>query len=162
MQRGFGMGKQHLILTAWLSRGGVQCRGSRLPRWCQIVYNIDVGGYRWDKMMPYRVTKAAAVTPTLSIEHLLYLCIHALIRACVPPYSFSRRCSWRGLCVDQWGVIQTRPNRCTTFTVWGVLVFVQDFQWFSIRLHLGWLWTLNSCLLRTLKLTEANISLSVF
>lgn len=37
MQRGFGMGKQHLILTAWLSRGGVQCRGSRLPRWCQIV-----------------------------------------------------------------------------------------------------------------------------
>lgn len=102
MQRGFGMGKQLLILNAWLCWGGSASpcltRASCLPHWCQIVQLH----YWWGQVLIGQNDAAlddhSSAHDTDGI-HLLYSCIHVLIRACVSPYSFSHRCSW-------WGLIQ--------------------------------------------------------
>lgn len=90
--------------------------------------------------MPQWATKAAAMTLMLSFIFMYSYTNQSMCSSS----QFLTQVYMRRPCVDQWGVMKPRADRSTTFAVWNTLLFVQDSQWFSITLHLGWLWTLNS------------------
>lgn len=154
MQRGLGMGKQLLIPTAWLSykgrgrRGGggsaswSLAHGSCSPHWWQIVLL-----HYWWGQVSIRQNSAAlddrssdGDTDGIYLPSFIFMNSNTNQSLCASLQCLTQVCTKRPR-VDQWFVIKPRPHQSILFIVQKCTLVFQELQWFSITLHLDWLWT---------------------
>lgn len=136
MQRGFGMGNQLLILAAWLElRGGwaswASAHGSRSPHCCQVVLLYYWRGRRF-------IRQNGAPVALMVSTSFIFMASCTNQRLCFS-LKFLTRDSHRSMICPQTTSIS--PLHCPKPHFSSPS---QHRQWFSITLHLRWLWTVNS------------------
>lgn len=131
MQRGFGMGNQLLILTARLKLLGGSApwasgRGSCSPRCCQVVLFY----YWWGLIF---IRQNGAPVALMASTSFVFMASYTNQQLC-----FSLKFLARSMiCPPTTSISPLHCHKPHFFPS-------QHRQWFSITLHLPWLWTVNS------------------